>query len=93
MSAPVQPAEVDAARRSEFDKSLDGWNGASVKELIAKLGPPTSTSRQADGTRVYVYAKSKKLRGATGPIMFSCVVRYLVDARTDRVVGHRIEGC
>lgn len=92
-STPVTQAQVDADRRSEFDKSLDGWHGATIHELVAKLGPPSSKSRQADGTLVYVYAKSTKLKGPVGPIMFSCVVRYMVDAHAGRVVGHRIEGC
>jgi len=93
VSTPVTQSQVDAERQSSFDKGLDSWHGASVKELIAKLGQPTSTSRQADGRLVYVYAKSAKLSGPLGPSTFSCVVRYLVDAGSGRVVGHRIEGC
>lgn len=93
VSIPVPQPQVDAERRSTFDKELDSWHGATVKELIAKLGQPGSTSRQADGRLVYVYAKSAKLSGPSGPSTFSCVVRYIVDAGSGRVVGHRIEGC
>lgn len=61
-----------------------------MQELVAKLGPPTSKWRQPDGSPVYVYAKSAK-SGAT--TTFSCVVRYVLDARSERVTGHQIEGC
>lgn len=92
-SAPPAQSQVDAQRQSKFDKELDSWHGATVKELVAKLGQPTSTSRQSDGNLVYVYAKSAKLSGPGGTSTFSCVVRYTVNAGSGRVVGHRIEGC
>lgn len=91
-SAPSQ-SQIDAQRRSEFDKSLDRWHGASVKELLAKLGPPQSKLHQTAGRVVYVYAKSAQLSGPTGPIAFSCVVRYTIDERAGRIVDHGIEGC
>ena len=93
VSTPPAQSQVDAERQSGFDKQLDSWNGATVKELIAKLGQPTSTARQPDGKLLYVYAKSTRLSDPGGPSSFSCVVRYLVDAGSGRVVGHRIEGC
>lgn len=86
-------AQIDARRQAEFDRSQDAWHGARTKELTAKLGPPTSTARQPGGQLVYVYAKTGKLTGPTGPVAFSCVVRYVIDERADRVVGHKIEGC
>ncbi|MET0518514.1 MAG: hypothetical protein ABW005_06725 [Burkholderiaceae bacterium] len=97
-AAPAQPApesqaQIDSRRQSDFDKSLDAWHGARIKELTAKLGPPTSTIRQPGAPLVYVYAKTGKLSGPTGPVSFSCVVRYTIDERADRVIGHRIEGC
>lgn len=90
---PPQPSQVDAKRQAEFDKSLERWHGAPVKELLAKLGMPDSKSRLADGSSTYVYAKSATLRGPAGPVRFSCVVRYVIDERSERVTGHRIEGC
>lgn len=90
---PPTQAQIDAKRQAEFDKSLASWHGASTRELRSKLGLPTSTAKQADGVLVYVYAKSSKVNGPTGPTGFSCVVRYLIDEKADRVVGHRIEGC
>lgn len=90
LPAPVSAPSADAKRRAAFDKSLDSWTGAKVQELIAKLGQPTAKTRQADGAPVYVYAKSAK-SGAT--TTFSCVVRYVLDARSERVTGHQIEGC
>lgn len=84
------PKAADTQRRAAFDKSQDSWTGAKVQELVAKLGPPTSKTRQPDGSPVYVYAKSAK-SGAT--TTFSCVVRYLVDAGNARITGHQIEGC
>jgi len=92
---PAAPtaADVDAQRRAAFSKSLDSWHGAKTAELQAKLGLPTSKTTQADGKLVYVYAKSAKVSGPAGPSNFSCVVRYLVDEKTSRVVGHQVEGC
>lgn len=92
-SAPVKPVNLDAQRRAEFDKSMDRWHGASTKELVAKLGAPSTRSKLADGTLVYAYAKSTQVHGPIGPIPFVCVVRYLVDDHTGLIVGHRIEGC
>ena len=81
---------ADLKRQATFDQSQDSWTGARVRELVAKLGPPTSQVKQPDGSLVYVYAKSAKSGITT---TFSCVVRYLVDARNDRVTGHQIDGC
>ena len=92
-ATPPSQAQVDAQRRAEFDRSLQSWHGASVKELIAKLGQPQSRQRQAGGRAIYVYARSTQLRGPSGPLAFSCMVRYTVDERAGRVVGHEIEGC
>lgn len=86
-------AQVDAQRRSEFDQSLNSWHGASIKELLVKLGPPQSRQRQAGGRVVYVYAKSAQLGGPGERRTFSCVVRYTVDEHAGRVVDHLIEGC
>nr|WP_316641400.1 hypothetical protein [uncultured Roseateles sp.] len=94
--APLPPPsapQVDAQRRSEFDRSLDHWHGARTQELFAKLGAPKSSTRGRDGTVVHLYAKSAQLKGPTGPVMFSCVVRYIVNERSDRIIDHRIEGC
>ena len=90
--APITaaPSSADTKRQADFNKSQDSWTGAKVQELVAKLGPPTSKVKQPDGSPVYVYAKSVKSGAAT---TFSCVVRYLVDARNERVTGHQIEGC
>jgi len=93
ISRPEPQASVDARRQSEFDRSQDRWHGATVKELVGKLGQPTLKAQRADGRAVYVYAKSTKLNGPTGPIDFRCVVRYVLDARGERVMGHTIEGC
>ncbi len=83
----------DAQRQAEFDQSLRRWHGAGSKELVAKLGPPTTSSRQADGSLLYRYVRTARLRGASGPSTFSCVVNYRIDAKTERIVGHSFEGC
>ncbi len=64
-----------------------------MRELTAKLGPPTARSRPSAGTAIYEYVRSAQVRGPVGPVAFKCVVRYSVDERSGRVVGHRIEGC
>lgn len=69
------------------------WHGAPVKELLAKLGAPHSRTRLRSGEWVYRYARSTTVNGPAGPERFSCVVNYRVDARDDRIVGHRIQGC
>ena len=92
-SAPTTQAEVDARRRADFDRSLQQWHGAEVRELTAKLGPPTARSRPSAGTVIYEYVRSAQVRGPVGTVPFKCVVRYSVDERSGRVVGHRIEGC
>ena len=81
---------VDAKRRADFDKSLAGWHGARQQELLAKLGAPSSKARGADGRLVYTYARTAKQSGPGG---FSCVVRYMIDDKADKVVGHSFEGC
>lgn len=91
--APAPNASIDAKRQADFNKSLDSWIGAKVQELVAKLGPPTSRARQANGAAVYVYVKSTKVTGSAGPSSFSCIVRYTLDERSERVTGHQIEGC
>ena len=88
--APVvqtPPAQSDTERRSEFDKSLDSWNGASVKELRSKLGTPTAVTHGSAGSTVYAFTRSTRAAG------FSCTVRYVVDDKTQRVQSHQIEGC
>jgi hypothetical protein len=85
--------QIDAQRQAEFNKSLDRWHGASVKELLAKLGKPNATAHEPDGTRVYIYARSTQTGAQGGALPFTCVVRYLIDEKAGKVVGHRIEGC
>lgn len=87
------PAQTDAQRRTEFDRSLDHWHGARTQELFAKLGAPKSSTRNGDSTLVHLYARSAQLKGPKGPVTFSCVVRYIVNERSDRIVNHSIEGC
>ena len=87
--APVPaPAQADAARRSDFDKSLDAWHGATTTELTKKLGQPNAVTRLGSGSSVYSYTKGS--RNAAG---FTCTVRYTVNEKTQRVLGHQIEGC
>ena len=92
-SSPVKTSNPDAQRQAEFDASMDRWHGANAKELVSKLGAPSAKSRLPNGTLVYTYAKSTQLQGATGPIAFSCVVRFMIDERSGLIVSHRIEGC
>jgi len=80
------PSAPDVQRRSDFDKAQDSWNGAPLKELIAKLGKPDAVTRQAEGRTVYTFTKGS---GGT----FSCTVRYTVNNKTQRVQSHQIEGC
>lgn len=89
---PPEPAQIDAQRRAEFDKSLLQWHGASVQELRARLGAPTAISRPTKGILVHVYVRS--LKGSSDAMVrFVCVVRYSIDERSKRVIGHDIEGC
>lgn len=93
-AAPMtEQQKLDAARQADFDRSLAAWRGAPVQELKAKLGAPSAVHQQRDGSSVYVYAKSAKLGGANGPVDFQCVVRYMVDGRTQRINGVEVEGC
>ena len=87
-SAPAT-AQADAARRSDFDKSLDVWHGATTAELTKKLGKPNAITRLGSASSVYSYTKGTP-RNAAG---FTCTVRYTVDEKTQRVLGHQIEGC
>jgi len=90
---PAAPSSADQQRQAEFNKSLDRWHGARVQELVAKMGRPNSSSKAEDGRLAYVYARSGQISGPGGPSTFSCVVSYLIDEKTDRIVGHRIAGC
>ena len=92
-TAPPTQAGIDARRRAEFDRSMERWHGAEVRELVAKLGPPTTKSKAADGAWIYEYVRSTRVNGPIGPVPFRCVVRYTVDARSAIITGHRIEAC
>lgn len=86
------PSAADQQRRGEFDKALDSWHGATVQELLRKMGKPEAITRRADGSFDYRYSKSTRA-GTDGRPAFSCTVRYLVDAPARQVIGHTIEGC
>lgn len=88
---PLPQPSIDAQRQAEFDRSQARWHGAKLQELVSKLGKPSSSTRATDGSQVYTYAKSAKIKGPNGPSLFSCVVRYQIEA--ERIVGHQIEGC
>lgn len=90
--APPAPSAADQQRRGEFDKALGSWHGASVQELLRKMGKPEAITRRADGSYDYRYSKSTRA-GPEGRPAFSCTVRYLVDAPARQVIGHSIEGC
>jgi glucose/arabinose dehydrogenase len=92
-TAPYPTPQADAQRQAEFDRSMNQWHGARVQELISKLGGPTTITRQPKGTSLYVYTRTAQVRGPTGLVPFTCVVRYTVDDKTGVVLGHRIEGC
>jgi len=89
---PAAPSAADQQRRGEFDKALDSWHGATVQELLRKMGKPEAITRRADGSYDYRYSKSTR-GGPDGRPAFSCTVRYLVDAPGRQVIGHSIEGC
>lgn len=91
-SPPAAPSAVDQQRRGEFDKALDSWHGATVQELLRKMGKPETITRRADGNYDYRYSKSTR-GGTDGRPAFSCTVRYVVDASGRQVIGHSIEGC
>ncbi|CAD5372330.1 hypothetical protein RA210_U20313 [Rubrivivax sp. A210] len=92
-TAPPTQAQIDARRQADFDRSLDKWHGADVRELNAKLGAPNTRTRAANNTSIHEYVRTGQLRGPVGMVTFKCVVRYTVDDRSARVIGHRIEGC
>lgn len=91
ITPPPPQASIDAQRQAEFDRSQARWHGAKLQELVSKLGKPSSSTRAPDGSQLLVYARSAKIKGPNGPSLFSCVVRYQIEA--ERIVGHQIEGC
>ena len=91
-SVPPAGRTADQQRRSDFDKSLDAWHGATVQELVRKLGKPESIDLRNDGALDYQYSKSGRATGDKRPA-FSCTVRYIVEGGTLRVIGHTIQGC
>jgi hypothetical protein len=93
VTPPAGPSAADLDRRREFDAALDKWNGATAAELQAKMGKPNATSKDPDGTLVWAYVRSTSSSSASDPNRFSCTVRFLVDDRSRKVRGHRIEGC
>jgi hypothetical protein len=90
---PAGPTQADLNRRRDFDAALDKWNGAAVTELQAKMGKPNAKSTDPDGTVIYAYVRSTGSTTANDPSRFSCTVRFLIDDKTHKVRGHRIEGC
>lgn len=93
IGAPAKPAQTDAERQADFDRSMVRWHGAHVQELVKKQGAPSSQSRLPGGKLVYVYARSTQVRGPSGMVPFKCAVYYTVDERSSLITGHRIEGC
>lgn len=91
--APPPDADSNRQRQAAFDQSQQRWHGASVQELIAKQGQPSSRARDAQGQWVLSYTRTAELKGPTGPQRFSCTVHYRLDAAGTRIAGHRIEGC
>ncbi len=86
-------AQIEAQRRSEFDMSLDKWNGATLAEVLTRLGKPSKVARQPDGNSLYSFTKATAEDPGTGRARFSCTVSYVIDAKTQRVNGHQIAGC
>ncbi|MBA4340533.1 MAG: hypothetical protein C0423_00110 [Methylibium sp.] len=88
-------ADTNRQRQQAFDQSQRRWHGASVQELLAKQGPPSSRSRDAHGQQRLSYTRTLPLKAPTGPqsASFSCTVHYLLDAKGLHIVSHRIEGC
>jgi hypothetical protein len=93
ITPPPPQASIDAQRQAEFDRSQARWHGAKLQELVSKLGKPSSSTRAADGSQLLVYARSATIKGPNGASLFSCVVRYQIEAKSERIVGHQIEGC
>lgn len=89
-SAASLPA-AEQQRRSEFDQSLDAWNGATVQELVRKLGKPEAINLGREGTLEYQYSKAG--RPSADKRAFSCTVRYVIEGGTLKVIGHAIQGC
>ncbi|HEV6966818.1 hypothetical protein [Roseateles sp.] len=83
---------ADLARRAEFDAALNRWHGASLTELQAKLGKPTTVTRGSAGRTTYAFTRTTT-DPASGLNRFSCTVRYVVDDKTRVVQSHQIEGC
>lgn len=94
-ATPPVTESSDRQRQAAFDQSQQRWHGASVQELLAKQGPPSSRGRDAQGQQRLSYTRTLPLKAPTGPqsASFSCTVHYLLDAKGQRIVSHRIEGC
>ena len=90
-SVPPAGRTADQERRSDFDKSLDAWNGATVQELVRKLGKPEAINLGREGTLEYQYSKAG--RPSADKRAFSCTVRYVVEGGSQKVIGHAIQGC
>lgn len=91
-ASPASPAAAaEQQRRSEFDQSLDAWHGATVQELVRKLGKPEAIHLGREGTLEYQYSKAGRPSADKRP--FSCTVRYVVEGGTQKVIGHAIQGC
>ena len=87
------PEQTPFQQRSEFDRSLDSWNGAPLSELLKKLGKPTAVTHRAGNNSIYAFTKSTPKDPQTGLPHFSCTVRYVVDDKAQQVRSHQIEGC
>src|SRR5579871_1942932 len=46
------------ATREGLEARLRAWEGRNVNDLIAKVGPPTSTFQMPNGNTIYTYARS-----------------------------------
>jgi hypothetical protein len=91
-AVPSGGRTADQQRRTDFDKSLDAWHGATVQELVRKLGKPESIDLRNDGALDYQYSKSGRATADKRPA-FTCTVRYIIEGGTLRVIGHTIQGC
>lgn len=92
-TSPAAVAQADRQRRSDFDRSLDRWQGAPLSELLSKLGKPGAVTPGPDGKTLYAFTRAMPTDPGTGRSRFSCTVRFVVDAQSQRVQGHRIDGC
>ena len=93
-STPTKPVVSNQQRLANIDTHLAEWHDHNVNDLIAKNGPPTTTSTMPNGNTLYTYSRTTPMSDLYGnTVLLYCIVHYTVDKDSQTVIAHSFQGC